>query len=153
MGDNLNAKNPCNEVLPASDGKGALYLGSFQALSETNIAKYKISHGVQTAKNLESFFAGWGKKLAEIEKKGAVELLRLHWVDGDQKLWEQTKWDTLVVAIKFIDQQRSAGNNVLVNCAQGKSRSSTVVVAYLMAENNLSVADALALTKSKRAIA
>ena len=44
--DNLNAKNPCNEVLPASDGKGVLYLGSFQALSETNIAKYKISHGV-----------------------------------------------------------------------------------------------------------
>ena len=150
----LNAKNPCNEILPKDNSMGALFLGSFQALSDTNLKKYEISKGVQTAKDLESFFVGWGKKLAALEKEGKIELLRLHWVDGEgQKLWLNNEWDQISEAIQFIHDNRKNGENVLVNCAQGKSRSSTVVVGYLMVTQNMSFDEALVFTQSKRSIA
>ncbi|ELR17126.1 dual specificity phosphatase, putative [Acanthamoeba castellanii str. Neff] len=36
---------------------------------------------------------------------------------------------------EFIDRARSGGGNVLVHCAQGRSRSATIVTAYLMLTN------------------
>src|SRR5438270_12253701 len=40
----------------------------------------------------------------------------------------ETVWD----CVKWIDEQRAAGRKVLVHCAEGNSRSVTVVVSYLM---------------------
>jgi protein-tyrosine phosphatase len=46
----------------------------------------------------------------------------------DQKLYREQPWDSLTEAILFIEDARKSGGNVAVHCAQGKSRSATVVV-------------------------
>ena len=45
------------------------------------------------------------------------------------------------------------GANILVHCLEGRSRSSSVVCAYLMKYRNLSLREAFALVKQKRDIA
>lgn len=52
----------------------------------------------------------------------------------------------------FIDKNRQAGNNVLVHCRAGISRSSTIVIAYLIQKDRLSFEDALQLVRSSRPI-
>jgi len=54
-------------------------------------------------------------------------------------------------AIEFIEKSLAEGGNVFVHCANGISRSPTVVTAYLMKTRNLSTEEALAFVSSKRA--
>jgi protein-tyrosine phosphatase len=53
----------------------------------------------------------------------------------------------------FIAEGLAAGEPVLVHCKEGISRSTTVVVAYLMAKRGLSLSDALAQTCAARPVA
>lgn len=53
----------------------------------------------------------------------------------------------------FIDEAKRTGCGVLVHCFVGKSRSVTVVVAYLMKKHGMSLSEALKHVKSKRPIA
>ncbi|KAL8158135.1 hypothetical protein AgCh_002726 [Apium graveolens] len=55
--------------------------------------------------------------------------------------------------IGFIDEAKEMGGNVLVHCFVGRSRSVTIVVAYLMKKHGMSYSEALQHVKSKRAIA
>ncbi|XP_020700974.1 dual specificity protein phosphatase 1 isoform X1 [Dendrobium catenatum] len=52
----------------------------------------------------------------------------------------------------FIDQARHAGGGALVHCFAGRSRSVTVIIAYLMKEHQMSLSQAFSLVKSKRPI-
>lgn len=45
------------------------------------------------------------------------------------------------------------GNNVVVNCAAGRSRSTTIVIAYLMTARRMTLQDSLLLVRSRRPIA
>ena len=53
-------------------------------------------------------------------------------------------------AVEFIDIELKIGRNVLVHCAAGISRSSSIVVAYLMAKYSLTYEEALARVKKGR---
>jgi hypothetical protein len=53
-------------------------------------------------------------------------------------------------AIDFINNGRSQSRSVLVHCLAGISRSVTITVAYLMAEQSLPMDEALDLVKSRR---
>ncbi|KAB1214247.1 Dual specificity protein phosphatase 1 [Morella rubra] len=53
----------------------------------------------------------------------------------------------------FIDEARRLGGGVLVHCFVGKSRSVTIVVAYLMKKHGMSLSHALEHVKSKRPLA
>ena len=149
----ISAKEPCNEILPAAESFGALYLGNFKALLEGNLQKYHITHAVQTAGQLEEFFLGWGDKLKQLEANGDVHVLRMGWLDGRQEVSVDEPWDGFTRPVAWIHEHRSAGNNLVVNCAQGVSRSATVTVAYLMTINSWSVDEALAFVRTKRSIA
>uniref|UniRef100_H3G511 protein-tyrosine-phosphatase n=2 Tax=Phytophthora ramorum TaxID=164328 RepID=H3G511_PHYRM len=46
-------------------------------------------------------------------------------------------------ALSFIDSALSAGGKVLVHCFMGRSRSATIVLAYLIARHALTLSDAL----------
>lgn len=46
-------------------------------------------------------------------------------------------------AYEFINQARSAGGRVLVHCNAGKSRSTTIVVAYILADERARVSKTL----------
>ncbi|XP_043696799.1 dual specificity protein phosphatase 1-like isoform X2 [Telopea speciosissima] len=50
----------------------------------------------------------------------------------------------------FIDEAKRLGGGVLVHCFVGRSRSVTVVVAYLMKKYHMSLSQALELVRSKR---
>ncbi|KAJ3669617.1 hypothetical protein LUZ60_011567 [Juncus effusus] len=53
----------------------------------------------------------------------------------------------------FIDEAKAAGGNVLVHCFAGRSRSVTIVVAYLMKKHQMSLGSSLSLVRSKRPLA
>ncbi|GKV38584.1 hypothetical protein SLEP1_g46474 [Rubroshorea leprosula] len=50
----------------------------------------------------------------------------------------------------FIDEAKQRGSGVLVHCFVGRSRSVTIVVAYLMKKRGMSPSQALEYVKSKR---
>ena len=56
-------------------------------------------------------------------------------------------------AIHFIYEQHQAGNNVLIHCNAGISRSATVATAYLMTIKNISFSRALDLIRRSRSLA
>jgi len=90
-----------------------------------------------------------------LEKKGVIEVLRLGWDDevADQKIWISTPYDQIEESVLFIEKHLKMGNNVVIHCAQGKSRSGTVLIAYIMAKKkNMSYQQALQYGKSKRNI-
>ncbi|KAI4714845.1 hypothetical protein J4E89_000526 [Alternaria sp. Ai002NY15] len=53
---------------------------------------------------------------------------------------------------RFIQEGLQGGGGVLVHCAMGKSRSATVVIAYLMQEHNISPSEALSHVRQARSI-
>eukprot|EP01130_Rhizamoeba_saxonica_P002921 TRINITY_DN1286_c0_g1_i1.p1 TRINITY_DN1286_c0_g1~~TRINITY_DN1286_c0_g1_i1.p1 ORF type:complete len:101 (+),score=24.82 TRINITY_DN1286_c0_g1_i1:548-850(+) len=55
--------------------------------------------------------------------------------------------------VRFIHEHRLQGHNVVVNCAQGKSRSSSMVIAYLLTTEINTLEEALRFTQERRAIA
>eukprot|EP00029_Vermamoeba_vermiformis_P001077 TRINITY_DN11246_c0_g1_i1.p1 TRINITY_DN11246_c0_g1~~TRINITY_DN11246_c0_g1_i1.p1 ORF type:complete len:172 (-),score=10.77 TRINITY_DN11246_c0_g1_i1:17-532(-) len=53
---------------------------------------------------------------------------------------------------EFIEAARASGGSVLVHCARGKSRSASVVIAYLMKKYNITFAEAKHRVRSARPI-
>jgi Dual specificity phosphatase, catalytic domain len=123
----VDALSPCNVIVESTESTGSLLLGSSSACFESSVRSFQIGAIVQTAKGLESFFPTLGTSLAKLEADAGVDVLRMYWTDrADAGLVG------LADAIAFVDERRKSGRNVLVNCAQGKSRSSSLVIAYLM---------------------
>jgi hypothetical protein len=56
----------------------------------------------------------------------------------------------LQTAWKFMDRARDVGTGVLVHCAMGKSRSSAVLISYIMHKSGCSYEDGLNLVRSAR---
>lgn len=52
----------------------------------------------------------------------------------------------------FIEEARASGGGVLVHCFAGRSRSATIVVAYLMFKRGMSLSEAMEFVKMKRPI-
>ncbi|XP_077248101.1 dual specificity protein phosphatase 1-like isoform X2 [Tasmannia lanceolata] len=50
----------------------------------------------------------------------------------------------------FIEEGKQNGGGVLVHCFAGRSRSVTIIVAYLMKKHRMSLSQALDLVRSKR---
>jgi len=55
-------------------------------------------------------------------------------------------------ACKFIHEGLTSGGKVLVHCMQGRSRSSSCLIAYLIKHKDMSLEEALAHTKAQRDI-
>jgi hypothetical protein len=67
-------------------------------------------------------------------------------IDGS----EPPSIDWLKDVIKYIDDERRAGNTVYVHCFAGMNRSGMVATAYLMYEHGWSRDEALTFAQSKR---
>lgn len=54
------------------------------------------------------------------------------------------------ISVKYIDDAIKNNNKVLVHCAAGISRSSSIIIAYLMYKNKMSFDNAFEYVKNKR---
>ena len=88
--------------------------------------------------------------MPEIEKR--IKMLRLDWVDtNEQNLWKEKEWDQLCELTLFVESALKEGN-ALIFCAQGKSRSASAAISFLMAKKRASVEEILREVKQKRSL-
>ncbi|XP_062500636.1 uncharacterized protein LOC134177877 [Corticium candelabrum] len=139
-------------VLDSTDTTGALYLGGYKSvMNDAFLVEHKIGAIVNTAKGLENVFGPSYKRAVEKAYQDLkIEFLRTQWVDDTH---EKIPPQSLAEVVKFIEKHRSEKTSVLVHCAQGKSRSATAVVAYIMVKNSLDTNGALKFVQEKRAMA
>ena len=116
-----------------------LFIGSLEAARNMNaLTVAGISHVLTL---------GLGMDLPQVEKR-----LQSHRVIAvEDKVSEQTSLAThLNECMDYIHGCRSSGGKVLVHCLAGRSRSASIVAAYLMVENKCSVDEALAQLRHVR---
>ncbi|XXG79410.1 hypothetical protein AAC387_Pa09g0484 [Persea americana] len=112
-----------------------LFLGSIGVAHNKDILKrFNITHILIVAKSLDPAFPN-----DFIYKK--IEVLDSPDTNLEQHFDE---------CFNFIDEAKRMGGSVLVHCFAGKSRSVTIIVAYLMKKHHMSLSQALDIVRSKR---
>nr|BAK02707.1 predicted protein [Hordeum vulgare subsp. vulgare] len=112
-----------------------LYLGSVgAALNNEALKSLNITHILVVARSLNPAFP------AEFTYK-KIEVLDSPDTDLGKHFSE---------CFTFIDEGICTGGNVLVHCFAGRSRSVTVVLAYLMKKHQMNLQSAMSLVRSKR---
>ncbi|KAJ3413431.1 Dual specificity protein phosphatase 1 [Chytridiales sp. JEL 0842] len=143
--DSLNEMDAYSVILPN------VYLGSDVIPSSTNaieqMEKLGITHVLNMAIEVEY------EQITKPTSPGSysVTFKKL----GIEDHPEQDIDDVVKEAIEFIaSATKDEGNKILVHCKVGKSRSATMVIAYLIAEKRLTLRQAYSLvTKARRGIA
>merc|ERR1719310_498921 len=75
---------------------------------------------------------------------------RLYDLEWDDSESFKIVFEDLIAALEWARVQVAAGKPVLVSCAQGKSRSGTLAIAYLMVTRGWDVSTALTYVQKKR---
>ena len=148
----IDARGEASRVLSKEDGirEGELWLGGQVAVSSTFFEARKIKLCLTIAVGLGQ---GFRKRRNKICSKFGTRVVQLKWKDNATQKIDR---EELLKACYEIEWSRRAGKSVLVHCAAGQSRSSTVVIAYMrmFAHNSLpkpvSVERALEFTRKKR---
>ncbi|MCO5574968.1 hypothetical protein L7F22_028765 [Adiantum nelumboides] len=112
-----------------------LFLGSIgAAYNKDELEKRRITHVLSVANMIEAMYPSDFKyKKVEVRDSADVDLEE-HFDD----------------CFAFINEARQSGGAVLVHCFAGRSRSVTVVVAYLMKTYGMNFSEALDLVRTKR---
>ncbi|CAF4803183.1 unnamed protein product [Rotaria sp. Silwood1] len=112
-----------------------LYLGSeWNASNFEELKANNIGYVLNVSREIDNFFPGHFKYLnVRVHDHDDADLL---------KEWEKT--------FRFINEAKANNQCCLVHCKMGISRSASTVLAYLMKENNQSLADALEHVKKRR---
>ncbi|ALC44075.1 Mkp, partial [Drosophila busckii] len=124
------------DSVPACILSEFLYLGSQDAVTAENVIKYKLTHILSV-----------GIETPQIELPPTVTCKHLPCLDLPETDLLQY---VLPVAIDFIEQAHSTKGCVLVHCNAGVSRSSAVVIGYLMKRRDMRFEEAYNLVKSWR---
>lgn len=124
------AQTPMHEI------EKNLYLGSLMAANNEQLLKRTgIKYVVQALENSSIGYRHTGVSYHFIQiQDSQTENIARH----------------LPEALRFIERYLSNGEKVLVHCAAGVSRSSSIVIAYIMAKYNYNYARALQHVRSKR---
>ncbi|KAF7187232.1 Dual specificity protein phosphatase 1 [Pseudocercospora fuligena] len=117
--------------VPRTDG-GGLFIGGLHALYQRQdlFRQYKISHIVSML-DFDIYEAGHFKDYKHMHVR----------IDDDPN---ENMLEHLEATSDFIENALSNGGAVFVHCAMGKSRSATIVVAYLMRKYGKTPDEALA---------
>jgi len=116
-----------------------------QAGSWTTYGNFKITHIVNTAEGDKS--ANVNLDVDQLEANG-VSYIGCQCHDSDDADISQY----FKATGDFIEAALAAGGKVVVNCWGGKSRSSTITLAFLIQKTNLTLEDAIVQVKSARTI-
>ena len=137
-------------IISGDSSIGGLFLGGFGAVVNQSFLKTnKITHVLNTAGGLEIFGGKYPDAVVQAKSELGITFLQLKWEDLTHFCIPE---EDLVQAVRFIHHGRLEGS-VLVHCAQGKSRSATAVVAYLMITQNKPCTEALATVQGMRKMA
>ena len=130
---------------------GGLFLGGYRpSINRQFLQRQHVTHILNTAAGLVTFFGPkFETSVKTIVNELNIEYLTLYW-DDDADF--EIPIDDIIKGLTFIQNGLTSGN-VLVHCAQGKSRSSTIVVAYVMASMKLSCVKALEYVQERRKMA
>lgn len=125
--------------------EGELLVGGFRAA----IAEAKRDESLRVANCaghlLHDFLPKTKEPFDALRRSG--RLLDLEWKDDESFVLEP---DEVVRAVRWIQRAVAAGHPVLINCAQGKSRSGSLATAYVMATRDVGVQEALAAVQARR---
>lgn len=162
---NQRGKNAASEIIKAytpaqrygnqsaPQTSGGLFLSGFHAvLSKTFLAEQNIGLIVNTAKSLGTFWPAYKRQCDYLTSSDEpIRIIEMNWLDNDVQILDFERICTTICQIHKMRVEE--GKSVLVHCAQGKSRSTTLVLAYLMVLNKTNLQDTLSLVKSKRRMA
>lgn len=140
-------------ILEKDKGLGALYLGGFKAVTNKDfVTQVNLKGVVNTAGN--ALFALFGRKF-KATYEGAIQSNSIDYlsVDWEDSLQFNIPEQDLATVLRHIHKVRTRGEAVLVHCAQGKSRSTTAVISYLMSIQNTTFQETLSFVQSKRKMA
>ncbi|EOD34973.1 hypothetical protein EMIHUDRAFT_455441 [Emiliania huxleyi CCMP1516] len=143
-----------DEQLLADDGKssvvlpGELAVGSYKAA----LAVCREEHATNAVLNcagyrLHAFLPATRAAFDRLRLESPPRLLDLEWEDSEAF---RIPLEDLERGLAWASDRVRAGQMVLVNCAQGKSRSGTMAVAYVMRRLNLPVEEALTRVQQAR---
>uniref|UniRef100_A0ACD5TPF0 Uncharacterized protein n=1 Tax=Avena sativa TaxID=4498 RepID=A0ACD5TPF0_AVESA len=129
---NINGLGRTSVVSCSLEG---LYLGSVgAALNKDALKSLNVTHVLVVARSLNPAFPEeFTYKKIEVLDSPDTDLVK-HFGE----------------CFTFIDEGICSGGNVLVHCFAGRSRSVTVVLAYLMNKHQMSLQSAMSLVRSKR---
>jgi len=117
---NMENDNIPAQILPR------LYLGSIGAAKNLQfIKKYKITHIVCVGKNIPLFHVN-NHSCCDIQYK------QINVLDGETSDIQQYFNDTIEFIDSVLFDPHSSDNSVLIHCFAGRSRSTTIVLAYLL---------------------
>ncbi|KAL1198500.1 Dual specificity protein phosphatase 1 [Cardamine amara subsp. amara] len=134
----IKVARTCREDNVPSLIEEGLYLGSVAAACNKNVLKdYNVTHILTVASSLRPAHPDdFVYKVVRVVDKEDTNL---------ERYFDE--------CVDFIDEAKKQGGSVLVHCFVGKSRSVTIVVAYLMKKHGMSLNQALQHVKSKRPVA
>ncbi|PWA38896.1 dual specificity protein phosphatase 1 [Artemisia annua] len=125
-----------HDNIPAQIEEG-LYLGSVGAANNQTLLKsLNVTHVLTVANSIPPAYTNdFTYKIVDVSDREEVNIAQFF----DE-------------CFNFINEGKQMGG-VLVHCFVGRSRSVTVVLAYLMKKHGMSLSEALDLVKSKRSVA
>jgi hypothetical protein len=131
-----------SEIIP-----NELYIGGFKSVTSlasdtTDPSKTVINCA---GKSLNQFFPNTLKPFDKL--RDGNRLIDLEWEDSPTFA---INLEELLTTLNKARQLVQSGNSLLINCAQGKSRSGTFAAAYIMLKYNMGADDAIEFVREKR---
>jgi len=123
----MSSKSP-TEILPT------LFLGSkIDSMKDARLRELKITHILSVTSGRQHLVPGCKLMTVAMADNGNSDL---HYV--------------MERSLGFIEESQEDGNKLLIHCHLGQNRSPTLVIAWLMKNNKMSMHDAYTFVKEKR---
>lgn len=144
----LNVLNAQDDGKASVILQGELSVGSYKAaMGACKSTDGNISVLNCAGTKLHDFMPLTRKDFDRLRSMQPPRLYDLEWEDAESF---ELHLSDIAAALAWAREQVAAGRTVLVNCAQGKSRSGAMAVAYLVAKLKVSVDEALARIRAVR---